>query len=78
MCVCVRTRACTHAQEVPFLELCTKIACSVPTVGLCPMGEISVHKETLTREGPELLLLPSSPLLPTLAPTKPASGSAPL
>lgn len=71
-------------QEVPFLELCTKIAHSVPTLGLSvPMGEVCVTKETLTREGPELTsvwLLPTifPPLPPLTALTTPASGSAPL
>lgn len=43
---------------MPFLEVCTKIVCSVPTLGLSvPRGEICVTKETLAREGPELTLI---------------------
>ena len=55
-------------QEVPFLELSTKIAHSGSQ---CPTGEVCVTKETLTRAGPKLTsvwLLPASlPPLPPLA-----------
>lgn len=60
-------------QEVPFLELSTKIAHSGSQ---CPTGEVCVAKETLTRAGPELTsawLLPASlpPLPPLDSPHQP-------
>lgn len=64
------------AQEVPFLELCTKIARSVPTLGLSvPRGEVCVTEETFTREGPELTLVWL--LLATLPPSLPCQPPPP-
>ena len=62
-----------RVQEVPFLELSTKIAHSGSQ---CPTGEVCVAKETLTRAGPELTsawLLPASlpPLPPLDSPHQP-------
>lgn len=45
------------AQEVPFLELCTKIAVCPYSGSQCPVWEVCVTKETFPREGPELTLV---------------------
>lgn len=60
------------AQEVPFLELCTKIAVCPDSGSQCPTREVRVTKETFPREGPELtfvwLLPPPSHCLPPASP----------